>query len=482
MGEKAAVSLEVSLSHEAIAGPPLKKDVVIGSLRQRLWHAGGWSVLSHASTQLIRLAGNVLLARFLMPEAFALSTVVMLLTVGLTLFSDLGVFQNVVRHPDAENRRFLDTAWSVQVLRGVVIWLVALGVAACLPWLVRAGWVRADTVYADPRLPWMIAVATFSAVFQGFESTQVLVERRHMRLKRLTQIELASQVVASVLMVTVAWFTRSVWAFVVGGLCAAALRCIWTHRVLGGPANRWAWDAHVLRDLVGFGKWVFLSSVLFYLVSNSDRLILSNLIDSTTFGLYSIGFLLATAPGLVMNTLAGSVALPTLSEVIRERPHDLVRVLAEFQRLSDGFLGPMVGLLWSLGPFIVGFFYDARYQPAGAILSSLAWGVAANRYVVLEQCYLAMGQPQMLTLVNAVRFLCAFIGIPLAFQFAGFEGALAVIVLTQYTGWPFAVYFKIRNKLFDWRTELLSIPWLALGLMIGSMTNFMLKTLGWGAA
>ena len=414
-----------------------------------------------------------------MPEAFALSTVVVLLTVGLTLFSDLGIFQHVVRHPNAEDRRFLDTAWSVQIVRGGVIWLLALGFAACLPWWVRAGWVGVDTVYADPRLPWVIAVATFSVVFQGLESTQVLIERRHMRLKRLTQMELSSQVVASIVMVTTAWLTRSVWALVLGGLLSAALRCVWSHRLLGGPANRWLWDAHALRDLLGFGKWVFFSSMLYYLVSNSDRLILSSLIDSSRFGLYSIGFLLATAPALVVHTLAGSLALPALSEVARERPHDLVHVLAKFQRLSDGFLGPMPGLLWILGPVIIGFFYDARYQAAGQILSTLAWGLVASRYAVVEQCYLAMGQPQMLTLVNVLRFICAFAGIPLAFEWAGFEGALTVIVLTQYTGWPVAVYFKLRNKLFDWRTELLSIPWLALGFMMGGIISFILKSLGW---
>lgn len=450
------------------------------ALRHRLVRAGSWSLAGHVLAQIIRFSSNVLLARFLMPEAFALTTIVLLLTMGLALFSDLGIFQNVVRHPNGEAPCFLDTAWSVQLVRGVVIWLMAVGAACLLPWGVDWGWLKEGTVYTDQRLPWVIGVAAFAAVFQGLESTKVLVERRNMRLKRLTQIELGSQFCSAVLMVFLAWQTRSIWALVAGALISAGLRCALTHMALPGAMNRLRWDQAALGELMGFGKWVVCSSILFFLVTSSDRLILSNLVDTTTFGVYTVAFLLATAPCQIIATLAGGVALPALSEVVRERPQDLARVVSKFQWLSDLFLMPVVGLLLVTGPLIVSLFYDARYQAAGPILSTLALGAAAGRYFVMEQCYLAMGRPQVFTLVNVIRFVCAFVGIPLAFHVGGFDTALIAIVLTQYAGWPVAFYYKAKYKLLNWRVELLGFPLLALGAAFGELIVLALRATGRG--
>jgi O-antigen/teichoic acid export membrane protein len=463
----------------AVAGSTQVK--AASTLRSRLLKAGSWSFAGHVLAQVIRFASNVLLAKFLMPEAFALTTIVLLLTIGLALFSDLGILQNVVRHPNGEDRTFLNTAWTVQIVRGFVIWLCALAVAYALPWAVAWGWVKSGTVYADPLLPWVIAVATFSAVFQGAESSKVMVERRNMRLGRLTQIELASQLVAALIMVLLAWQTKSIWALVAGGLISAGLRTLLTHVAIPGPANRLAWDRQVLRELLGFGKWVFLSSILFYLVTNSDRLILSNLIDAPTFGLYTIAFLLVTAPGHVVSTVAGGVALPALSEVVRDRPHDLARVTNRFQLLSDLFLMPMVGLLVVSGSHIVSLFYDARYQAAGPILSMLALGAMASRYLIMEQCYLALDRPQVFSLVNVIRFVFSYVGIPMAFQWGGFQGALIGIVLAQYSGWPVAFYFKVKYRLFSWRAELLGLPLLALGGVAGWLLNLVVQAMGRGA-
>jgi O-antigen/teichoic acid export membrane protein len=155
-------------------------------------------------------------------------------------------------------------------------------------------------------------------------------------------------------------------------------------------------------------------------------------------------------------------------------------VVNKFQRLSDLFLMPVVGLLLVAGPLIVNLFYDDRYQAAGPILSTLALGAVAGRYFVMEQCYLAMGRPQVFTLVNVIRFACSYLGIPLAFHVGGFDAALMAIVLTQYAGWPVAFYYKAKYKLLNWRAELLGLPLLALGAVFGELIVLALRATGRG--
>ncbi len=446
--------------------------VATPSLKNRLLRAGSWSFAGHVLSQVIRFGSNVLLAQFLLPDAFGLTGTVMVLTVGLTLFSDLGILQNVIRHPNGDDPQFLNTAWTVQIVRGLVIWLAGVAVACFLMMAAHQGWVH--ETYADPRMPAVIIATSFCAVFQGLESTKLLVDRRHMRLKGLTQLELTSQVIATIVMAVLAWATHSIWALVAGGLVAAAVRTTMTHVFLQGMNNRLCWNRTVLRELLSFGKWVFLSSILFFLASSADRLILPALISPTQMGLYAIAFTIISAPTQVVATLAGNVALPALSEVVRLRPHDLRSVALKFQRLSDFFLMPVVGVVAVAGPSIVNLFYSGSFQGVGPILSTLAIGALAYRYGVMEQCYLAMDKPKIFTVVNVIRFVCSYVGIPLAFHAGGFQGALIAIVVIQYAGWPAAFYFKARHGLFDWKVELMAIPLLALGLALGWPVSWLL--------
>lgn len=435
------------------------------SLKSRLLHAGSWSFIGHVVSQVIRFGSNVLLGLFLLPDAFGLMSTVTVIAVGLHMFSDLGIVQNVVRHPNGEDRKFLNTAWTVQIVRGVVIWLVAVGVA-CALWVAGPlGWVA--NTYADPRMPWVILVTSFTAVLIGMESTKSLVERRHMRWKRLTQIDLGNQIVGLAITATLAWWTNSIWALVAGNVFVAASKTLLTHVAIKGPTNHLCWDPDALKELIGFGKWVFMSSILFFLAANADRLILPGLVGPFTMGLYAIAFTMISAPTQVVATLAGNVALPALSEVLRERPADLRSVAIKFQKLSDYFLMPMAAIVFMAGPSIVNLFYRGSFQGAGAILSTLAIGGISYRYVVVEQCYLVMGKPQIFTIVNVIRFITSYLIIPLGFSLGGFEGALIAVVVVQYVGWPIAFYFKIKHNLFDWLTEVMAIPLLAVGLALG---------------
>jgi O-antigen/teichoic acid export membrane protein len=99
----------------------------------------------------------------------------------------------------------------------------------------------------------------------------------------------------------------------------------------------------------------------------------------------------------------------------------------------------------------------------------------------MEQCYLALDRPQVFSLVNVIRFVFSYVGIPMAFHLGGFQGALIGIVLTQYSGWPVAFYFKMKYRLFSWRAELLGLPLLALGGVAGWLLNWAVQAMGRGA-
>jgi O-antigen/teichoic acid export membrane protein len=407
------------------------------------------------------------MTRLLEPEAFGLLGIVIVLMIGFALFSDIGVTQNIIRSEKGNDPIFLNTAWTVQICRGFIIWILATGLAALIPLAVHHQLVKVGTVYANPILPWIISVYALSAIIQGFSSTKIATARREMHAKRITQIEIVSQVAALVVMLSLAWYTRSIWALVAGSITSALIGCCLSHSWLPGASNKLIWDRGSLRELIGFGKWIFLSSIIGFLSINGDRLILGGLIDAQLLGVYTIAFMLINAVQMVMQMVSSNIAFPALSEVMRERPSDLAKTTNKLQMYGDVFLITICGFLIAAGLNIVNLLYDNRYHGAGFILCALAVGAIGLRYQVVEQCYLALGKPKINTFTSAFKFLVLYIGVPLGFYFWNFNGALFAIVLSQYAGWPAAIYFKIKYKLFNLKSELVMVPLLAVGLIVG---------------
>ncbi len=99
------------------------------SLRQRIIHAGLWTIGGHASSQILRLISNLLTTRLLVPEAFGIMALANTFVLGLALFSDVGLGQSVVRSKRSEDPAFTNTVWTLQALRGCLIWSLCLGLA-----------------------------------------------------------------------------------------------------------------------------------------------------------------------------------------------------------------------------------------------------------------------------------------------------------------------------------------------------------------
>src|SRR5258708_17782105 len=89
-----------------------------------------WTIGAYGLAQVLRLATNVFLARLLAPELFGIMLIVNSLRTGIELLSDVGIGQSIVYHKNANDPDFYNMAWSIQAIRSVLLWLVALFIAA----------------------------------------------------------------------------------------------------------------------------------------------------------------------------------------------------------------------------------------------------------------------------------------------------------------------------------------------------------------
>jgi O-antigen/teichoic acid export membrane protein len=449
------------------------------SLRSRVLRAGAWTLVGHFASQMLRLGSNLIMTRLLVPEMFGIMALATVILVGLQLLSDLGLRLNIVQSGRGNDPVFLNTIWTVQIIRGAIISLVAVGVAVALHFATGTSWMPPASVYAEPVLPYLIAVLSLNALISGFESTKLATASRDLVLGKLTMIDLICQVAALIFMLAWVLIDRSIWALAVGSLVASLLRVVLSNVLLAGPRNHLHWDPVAFQEILRFGKWIFAMSIFGFLAANGDRLILGGLTDAKTLGMYSIAFFMVSALREVFSKLIQNVGFPAFSEVARERPALMKETYYKVRRPLDMVTLLAAGALFFAGHLLVQILYDHRYHPAGHMLEILSIGLFEVRYSIAGQCFLALGKPQLLVPIIAIQAIALYVFMPLAFAKWGFDGALWVVGGSALMTLPLTFYFKMKFGLFDGRQELRTLPWLFYGLALGWVIDRLARLGGW---
>jgi O-antigen/teichoic acid export membrane protein len=411
------------------------------------------------------------MTRLLMPEMFGIMALANVIIIGFQLFTDIGLNQGVVQSKRGDDAAYLNTAWTVQILRGGLICLFVLVSAETLSLLQTSQLLPERSVYADPLLPLVIAVLAINPLISGFASTRLYTASRNLVLGRVTVIEVVSQFASLVFMVIWAMIDRSIWALVAGALFASLFRVILSHTVLPGEGNALRLEWRAFWEIIHFGKWIFLTSILGFLQINGDRLILGGLTDSETLGEYAIAFLLIGALQDVFSKIIHGVAFPAFSEVVRERQHELKRTYYKFRLPLDVAILLMVGILFSAGHLVIELLYDERYQPAGHMLEILSISLLGLQYTVVMQCFMALGMPKLLAPVITVRVVALFVLVPFVYSLHGLDGAIWAIGANALFALPLIFYLKVRYGLLDIKRELAVLPVAGVGYLIGGLID-----------
>jgi O-antigen/teichoic acid export membrane protein len=434
------------------------------SLRRRAGQGIAVSLAGQVAAQLLRLGGNLVLSRLLFPEAFGLMALVFLVLNGLQLVSDVGINASVIRHERGEDPAFRDTAWTLQILRGIGLWLVG---SASAPAIAR--------FYGEPELAALIPAAAAGALLGGLQSIRLLTEMRRVRLGWNVAVELGAQAVGMAAMIAIAWIHPSTWALVAGGLVTAATKSILSHVALPGPREHLRWDAQALREIVSFGRWVLVSTLFTYLALQVDVALLGKLVPVAMLGVYSIGAMVPNVLRDVSGRLLQTVMLPVLSESHRRGRGDLERGFAQIRSLllPAGLLGALAGA--AAAPAFFHGLYEPRYADA-AWIAQLAmirlWFTVLHGSTGLV--LLAVGDSRGHALANLARTIAIALGCVLGFRIGELPGLIVGAGVGAAAG-----YLVLAALVAQYRVSVLAADaaYSGLGLLLGGVIGVLPRLL-----
>lgn len=382
-----------------------KKRAVSGSI---------WTLMGFGGKQSMRLIRSLLLTRLLSPEFYGLIGLSGLVVGLIGRFSDIGINISIIRDRRGDEPRFLDTAWTLSIIRGLIVWAVA-----CL-----LAWPAAQ-IYEEPLLFIVIPIIGFSAVIQGFSSTKTATLNRQLKLGRLTVLRLLAQALS--LSTTVAWAMYdpdNLGVLVVGSIVTALFLTVTSFVSLPGRGNRIDWDKDAVQELFRFGKWILVSTAITFFLAQGDQAIIGMIQSTADFAVYTVAYFLARSIPQLMLSLGPKVLLPIYSHMDES---DLKQVRRQTMKMRSVLLGVFLPIMWVMilfGRHIVTWLYPEHYHDAGWMFEvltagniGLVIGVSAGGVV------LARGDSFRFMILQSARAVVLLVGMGVGYAIGENSGA-----------------------------------------------------------
>lgn len=415
-----------------------KKKAAIGS---------AWVLAEFGAENALRLIRSVILTRLIAKEMFGLLGLSMIVVDLVGNISDVGVNLSIMRQRRADEQRFLDTAWTLSIVRGIGVWAVAslLGYPAAL-------------LYHEPKLTYAIPLLALSAILSGAWSTKLSTANRDLRVGWVTTLKIGTRIAG--LLATVAWALvapDNIGVIIVGPIFSAAAMMIASFVVLPGPNNRFAWDKESLDELVRFGRWIFLSTLMTFFIRKGDLIIAGKLKGVEGFASYVVAYQIGNIAPRVFQALNARIIFPIYSSLndrpLKETKHKVARV----RRHLVGMFLPLLLVLTCFGSYLIDLLYPAEYHDAGWMLEMLAAGTCGQIIgASVGGILLAKGNSFRYMVWKTVSGLqmiaCMFGGLWIGTQMPGDNSSLAGLIIGMGAGywlnylvlvwaiWPYKVW------------------------------------------
>jgi O-antigen/teichoic acid export membrane protein len=263
-----------------------------------------------------------------------------------------------------------------------------------------------------------------------------------------------------------AYMMRTIWALVIGGVAGAAVGTVASFLLLPELQHKFSLDKRFMWEIVNFGKWIFMSTMVYFLSGNFDRLYFAKVVPLQLLGIYGIARSLSDVFVNVASRVGNTVVFPVIASH-RDMPRESLR--QQLVQIRSSFLWlTAVGcsLLVATADLAIKVVYDQRYHSAGWMLPILTVGAWFSMIATLnENTLLGLGKPFYATAGYGVRLLFLVFSLPISLKFSGLAGgvtALALVEICRYV----PIFIGQKRERFSFGVQDLSIT-LAMFAMIG---------------
>ncbi|MDP9224126.1 MAG: oligosaccharide flippase family protein [Actinomycetota bacterium] len=310
--------------------------------------------------RIVGLAGNIALARLLVPEDFG-AIAIGLSIVGLGSFlADAGIGAALIGRQDPPTRRELSAVAGLQLTTTSLLLLVAT--AICLPL---------------GHIAQLSAVMLVSVPFMTLRTPAKLILERNLRYGPAVRVEILDVLVYNVWAIGGAAIGAGAWALATGTVVRAIVGSLLMLALVPAGRIRPRWDLHTVRPFLKFGIGVQAGAIQLLVRDYVLNFTILAIAGTTVLGIVALAGRVLQIPMLVFQSL-WQVSYPAVSRMLEagEDPRAVIQKGAAMLTVGSGaLLTGLVAASPALIPSVFGSNWSdaADYMP-GACLALLVGG------------------------------------------------------------------------------------------------------------
>jgi lipopolysaccharide exporter len=393
------------------------------------------TVLSFGTQAVIKLGSSLILTRILRPEAYGIITILMSVAFVVEMIADINVTLFIIRDKHAEEPRYLNTAWTLQLARAILNSTILF---ICAPLI-------AKYVYHSPELTLPLRFISIWFVVAGMQSMSFPIAIRRKRSRVIMYSELGATFFSSCFAVIYCYFFRDYWGLIYATVLNRAALTVMTYFYYPELRPKLQMDLAAAREILGFTKFTMPSSLITLALSQFDKIAFLRLFDLNRLGIYGLASNISAPIESLITKISQMVLYPRCTHDFRTDPEGYW--IKYYTNNIKVFISILIvpAAIGGGARFLIALLYDPRYALAGPILQAfMLRAMLLALASPAEDLLIASGETQVILIGNIFRAIGMLAASLTGYYLFGFMGFVYGVALSGLP--PLLYYLWLQNR------------------------------------
>jgi len=415
------------------------KDILKASIMQ----AFGTLVVREFFLKLLSFAGQIFLARLLVPSDFGIYVIIIFIIGFFGLFSDVGLSLAIIQKKEEPTKIELSEVFMLKVL-------LSLGLILLI-WILAPYARLFYTTFSDANVM-MLRVFSITLLLASLRAVPISLLERKIKYNLISLLDIAGVFVYYVVALTGAFLNFGVWSFILGAVIKEISETVILYIIQPFLPNI-TLSLGNIKKMLRFGIYMQGNGLVNFLRSSIVPVIGGIISGPYGVGLLHFSFNIALLPETVASNF-GRVAFAGYSRIQSQRELLASSISRSVSMLSIIiYLFPVI--IFSFGSVLIPIVFSEKWAPA---LPALYWYSAGAFFLPmlasLGQGILAIGKSKEIFWGS---FLTAVSGWIIALSLINIFGFVAIAVTYFLTSFFFCMFYIIILKKSGFELNIISV-------------------------
>jgi lipopolysaccharide exporter len=390
-----------------------------------------WMSLLQLFTRFISIIKIAIIARILTPFDIGIFGIIVLV-IGMTeIFSEFGIQTFLIQYKKNISV-YVDSAWVFQLIRGIILFVIILILSFPV-----------SVFFKEKSLIVLLWIAALNPLIKGFENIYVVNFQKELYFNKEFIYRLLVVFSDFIFALLITLIFHSAIGLVGGMLAASCVGIAYTWIAIKEKPS-FSFDLKKIKQILHFGKWLNLNSILYYVINVTDSLTIGRFFGPSSLGFYQVGQKFSFTPMQEIADIFGKVSFPVYS-----------KISGDLTRLKNAYFKTLVVLvlielfiaifLFIFSKEVILFLLGSKWIQTEQIFKVfIVYGFISSVVGTNGALFLSVGKQDLLTKLNFVRLIVVIFLVPLFVIKFSTVGAIYALVISLLVVLPISGVFTAK--------------------------------------